>query len=295
MKERSPGVSRALVGVLVGAAIIAGIVTFVRQRDPGTGQFHPDGSLVTITSDGRFEIVDGADGDLVRLMRDDLSTYAISRVAVTPNGRYAFHDGAQTSCGDDTYRAIERLDLVRGVSLPVAIGTSPALSPDGRQLAFLTEGTKKGPAAFVKGGRPVCEERGSGTDELLAVLDLREEDATYVAGSYDAPLWPAEGKLVSTERRRAGYTIVQFLSSDEALGYRCAKARCDLAVIDPQDGSELRNVATVRDLDVRYAELDRRQQRLLVGSGAELITIDLETDELEHLGPGIVTAAWLPS
>jgi hypothetical protein len=100
---------------------------------------------------------------------------------------------------------------------------------------------------------------------------------------------------VSTERRRAGYTIVQFLSSGEALGYRCASTRCEIAVIDPQDGSELRHVATVRDLDVGYAELDRRRERLLVGSGAELITIDLGSDEVTRIGPGIVTAAWLPS
>lgn len=309
-EERSPWVSRALVVVLVLMGFGAGILTFAKDRraNPGGGRFHPDTSFVAITSAGKLEVRDGTDGSLIRLLREDLvvpSGATAASLTVARDGRYAFHDASQTTCRSVKMRAIAKVDLVRGLTLLDAIGSSPSLSPDGRRLAYLAPSTGGERTASVSGGRPVCGlgPAWDGKEGVLVVRELRadrERQIRLPAQPLDPPRW-VRGRIriraggvhwlidpdtLNRTRTSGGpFSIVEGLRGGEALGVDCYVKKskrsaplppapdqavgepCEFAIVDPRTGERNRSIATLGAYGhgVRIADLDDDGRRLLAG------------------------------
>jgi hypothetical protein len=313
--------------VLLG--IVAGLFTFLRERSPGQGQFHPDDSFVAITLDGKLEVRD-AEGKLLRLLREDLSEDTRSgrqvTIAVTADGRYAYHDAARTICKGMSIRAIARVDLVRGVSQLWVIGESPAVSPDGRKLAFLTDSYDgKEPFATLIGERPECaDQQGRPAGGMLVVRDQGSKTElrwTGDEGPLAAPRFLRDNRQLFVQRGSDGVVIdttqgeielddleplntgdlmpTQFLPRGRMLMYACDLQSCRFSVTRMDDRP--RSIAVLRGYgeDLRTVQLNPTGTRLLAGwssdEGSVLVSYVLDGDRTTMLSEDVVAAAWLPN
>lgn len=145
-RHRVPVARIALAGFATAVVItlVVTLVTVVREDgDSGTGvTVGPSGErpdqIVAVTEDGRVLVLDASTGAEIRTLAT--SADAGSRVAVTPDGRRVFFDrSANAPSGCSGSRQIVGVPLSGGEpELVAGAASEPAISPDGRLLAFLS-------------------------------------------------------------------------------------------------------------------------------------------------------------
>lgn len=149
-----------------------------RRRTPAT----PD-PLVAITSDGDLVLVDAVSGTVVRTVREGVAPDGEQTgLSVTPDRSAVYLHVATDWPGD-----VVRVSLDDGTLEDVGEGYGPAVSPDGRTLAYVSVRTGEG-----------TEERGIGlvdltTGETRFVLDDECVACERVLGSVT---WSADGRAL---------------------------------------------------------------------------------------------------
>ncbi len=320
MTERGVWVSRVLVGALVLVGVFVAVLTFVIERDSGGGQFHPDGSFVAITQEGRLEIRDGETGDMHRLLREDLAAeeFEDARITVSPDGRYAYHDAAITRCKGRDVRAVARVDLVRSFTQLFAAGRAPALSPDGRKLAYLVESFDgEVPATVLDGERPICGEPGDNDDlrELLVIRDIQTQIELRSGDQFeplDRPMWTGDDRLLVAGGGEEEYSFVDAESGaleptrrfdqvvvlattdrDEFIvGAAVTHAGC---AVSRMSSGDLIDVIEPKCGDTLFADVHEDGRRILIGADTAIVLGRPNDGDPVDLGRDIFAAAWLPN
>ena len=141
-RRRVPAARVALAGfaAAVVIALLVTLVAVVRDDNGGTGVTATPGGvapsqIVAATEDGRLVVLDAATGAEIRTLADGLD--AGTTVAVTPDGERVFFD-RRSSPQSDPPR--ELLTVPTGGGEPdrlIGGAGQPAVSPDGRLLAFV--------------------------------------------------------------------------------------------------------------------------------------------------------------
>lgn len=163
--------------------------------------------LVGLTWDGRLllRLLDPGTGEVRSEVAPDIGLPAGRTLAVTPDGTAAFVTAAPVDRGWDSL--LYRVSLADGSAQQVADGWDPAVSPDGRTLAFV-------------GPQP-----GDESETLFAVhlLDLATGAVRYLTGEQycgcellpGEPTWSPDGRQLAV-----------------GLGYPDSEYSVDLAVVD---------------------------------------------------------------
>lgn len=128
-------------------------------------------NIVALTVDGELVLLDAATGERVALIRDGFTPLRDGvaprgHLALTPDRRHAFVSEPPADGGENT---IVRVSLEDGSRQDVAFGYSPAVSPDGRTLAYIGSDAGADPL-----GDPSTESRG------VYLLDLTTGEAREI-------------------------------------------------------------------------------------------------------------------
>ncbi len=106
------------------------------------GAWYPDGERVVIYSDRdtsetfNFYTLDLASGELTQMTTFDSNA---SRASIDPSGRFLLYNRRIVE-GDNIHFEVRALDLTGENEISVAAGFTPNWSPDGKWIAFATEG-----------------------------------------------------------------------------------------------------------------------------------------------------------
>jgi hypothetical protein len=262
--------------VLAGTAIalvvllVAGLV--LRDDDRGnrvatTGSVGMPSRILAVTSEGRPQIIDAVSGARLR----DLASAPVlpgRQIAVTPDGRDAYVvAGSGDGCADTSIQGL-RLAGGFGVSIPRA--TAPAVSSDGRYLAYLQ--------CPLDAGQP----------DAILLRDLRtgeEQDFRSPAGTVfgDALVFAEPGRLLfETQELGSGRTAPMAL--DLATGVMDAGR--------PPVTADAPEVALPAPPDLVVGDATGRHFVAVVGE--TLYRWSVGDDEPTKVADGIVTAAWIP-
>lgn len=105
---------------------------------------HPrPATLVAVTTAGAVEVLDPTSGKLIRTLASGATGDAI---ALTPDGRTVYYQ-AMSGC----FGQVMRVPVSGGTPSPVVAGSLPAISPDGRLLAYAVE-----PVIAADNAPPAC-------------------------------------------------------------------------------------------------------------------------------------------
>ena len=150
-------------GMLLGAGVIAGVsLSGGTGPQPGGGGPLSAGApaamparIVVWTSTFRIEVLSSGTGRVIRTLATDVALYrGLPTLAVSAAGVVFFDDARR---GSEWVRSVR---LAGGPVTTIAAGTSPAISPDGRLLAFVT------------GTGQACSRPCPAKPESIAVRDL---------------------------------------------------------------------------------------------------------------------------
>jgi hypothetical protein len=138
----------AVVGVVVAGAVFGAIV----RRPParrlnvvGSHESRYPSHAVAVTADHRLVVLDARTGRALRVLATGVDAVnGFPTVAVAPDGNTVFFDRARRTgpreCRDGATRVeeIARVPIGGGPVLRVVRGAHPAISPDGKSLAYAT-------------------------------------------------------------------------------------------------------------------------------------------------------------
>src|SRR4051794_37740276 len=178
-RRRRPPILR-VAAVLVALAAVAAVVTLVRGGDPATVTTSTvpglPSAFLALTADGQLQVRSSRDGGVERTV----ATMTVSgpvNLAVTPDGRSVylardrpFKRGECNQPQDTLLDEVVRVDLTSRQIEPIGRGAEPALSPDGRRLAYVRQ---------VDG---ICR-RGVGGQELVIRDVASGRERTIAAGA----------------------------------------------------------------------------------------------------------------
>jgi WD40 repeat protein len=173
MAERAPRPRRVWPAVAAGFAVVVVLALVIALLANGNNEDavspaskpHPS-RIVGVTYDGRLVIVSAKDGHILHTLAADAA--AANGVSVSPDGRtiyYARDTGARCGTGDPV-TTVAAIPVAGGAPTDLVSNVRfPAVSPDGRSLAFT--------------GIPNCSDAG----RSILVRNLTRDTHRY--GSYD--------------------------------------------------------------------------------------------------------------
>ena len=276
----------------------------------GTWLYYESGAprILAATDDGRIVLLaeDGTELDeLGTLNPEDAS----NGFAVSTDGRFAYFDrGRRSACDAE----VVRLNLDTGRVRTIAAGGQPALSPDGRRLAYVG-----------------CGE-DSDTENRVFVRRLRsaKEQSIDVEGALlvSRPSWAPDSRLLAVEVSAGGVAeihvmdprssenrVVMLESTENTFwrGYRGATGEfyaltapggeagsgslLPVITIDPETGATL---GTLFELDAQCCPIDLATDRegtaiLAAGTNAGLVVWREGAGAPQPIAPAIRKAAWV--
>ncbi|HUF83012.1 MAG TPA: hypothetical protein VMQ81_00305 [Acidimicrobiia bacterium] len=278
----------------------------------GTWQYFTpaDPSVLAATDDGRLILL-ASDGTEQRELGAIAPNDATNGFAVSPDGRFAYFDrGGEPTCD----AKVVRLNLETGRERTIATGAQPALSPDGRRLAYVTcrresdfpdrlvvrrlksgkERRIEPPDALLLAlpswapdSRHLAIEVSNGTGEEIWVLDATADETRVVTlESVDNTFW-------------AGYRgdTGEFYALTAPGGEGGAGSPLPVIAIDAETG---RTLGTLFELDAQCCLIDLASDRsgttiLVAGTNAGLVVWREGEAAPSPVARGIRSAAWVPT
>ena len=279
--------------------------------------------VVVVDADGRVVVLDGGTGHEVRDLLDGVTVDdpASNDIAVGPDRTGVF----VTMPPDDPEGESEiiRVPVDGGEPETVAIGSAPAVSPDGDTLAFVTYQQSTDGA-----GHPdpalVVHDLASGQESRLAAGQLFQfipdvewtADGTalvFTAGEIHTGLYAVNPDAASLdESRRLGPDLEQeagttswgpvaALADDQlAVVETCCGVspaeRWRIAAVDVSEGAVDDTLLPGERIEATHLDSDQNAERLLIvvgggPGGGELLRWDGARDP-EQIAEGIIVAAW---
>jgi hypothetical protein len=135
--------------------------------------------IVAVTTGGAVELVDSATGagTAITANQDAIG----DELSVSPDGKTVYF-AVRKGCADD----IESVPIGGGTPSMVAVGLLPAVSPDGKELAFVRESYSGGPTETNYTCIPVEQTKKA----EVVVRNLATGSEQDYPPSPDAPAWP---------------------------------------------------------------------------------------------------------
>lgn len=278
------------------------------------------GFAVAASELGRLVVLDTETGEAVRVLDQQTEGARIESVSLSPDGQTVDYDVVHP----DRPPLVMRVPVAGGATEEVASGTRPAVSPDGGQLAFATDGEFAVPGsgervwiyntlvvrALVSGRKRRWLPKDNDFARLATITQISWApdsrrlvfDAQYENGTAAILDTAVDGSLADATN--------SFLTGDDdvvspvwlddgriAVGLSCCYSEYDpqrtrVLVVEP-DGSNPNDLA-LPGIDLDLIAYDRTGRHLLYGSGdgtIELTMIDPE-GRSQVLGTGFVDADW---
>lgn len=200
--RRGPrGRRAATAGALLAAVVIGTLAlatldprdpeTRVVTRSPGSAGPLPETILALSRRGGRVVLLDSATGKVMRVLATGRPT--LQGVALAPDGRTAYYS-VSSGCGGGT---IYRVPL-DGSARSVAEGVSPAVSPDGRALAYAAPGEPR------PGGLRTCHnvvfvrDLATGAERMWRYPDDEDHrSALYHDGEFTKLAWAPDSRRLA--------------------------------------------------------------------------------------------------
>ena len=330
---------RWFIGFLVLPLIVTTIaaVVLVRTssvaRSPGHNTAGPSQHAasampaeVVVWEHFRLDVLSSLDGHLIRTLATDVGEFRGSpSLSVAPGGTVYFDNHAYV--GSSPVDRIYSVPVSGGVPSYITDGRSPAVSPDGRFLAYVTNDPVNSPV--VK--------------ETITIEDLRSHAIrSWTATAPEADLWAlswspdsrflsfSETASTSPDAVATSYLVldttasvltpgaVQRLSLAPGVSWACfiagtrsgelvgvgevsLRSGLRLVAIDARSGRTIRNLVTIPDALDATVQADASGKHLIVaasGSGSfgygRLYRWTSGSAYPTSLAPGVLVAAWVP-
>lgn len=317
----------------VAAAVVAAIAIFnalgpvERGRVVGEGGDGPPEEFVAITQQGELQIRRTEDGEVVRTLRDDVDmSYGPPRIAASSDGRFVYTDRFELEdCPDGGARTqkIARVLLPSGEIEAIATGAEPALSADGRRLAYVTSSDTSACGHY---DTLVVRELGSRTEQRWTANPSEPDWAVSM------PYWSPDNRMIKLallegpsvsvrliDTLESGFfsladahqvpvpefsAALGYLTEDELLTAQTPEDEHDLVTIDPVSGDVVRRLVVIPGIyddfsavasrDGKYALLTLR----LAGGRSEedpveLLLYTVEPSRYIDVTEGVVAMDWL--
>lgn len=234
LRARAERPRRVWPALAAGFAIVVVVALVVALMARDNGDPTPPAStpypsrVVVVSYDGKLQVLDSRTGRAIRTLAADADPEG--GLAVDPRGRTIYYTRfvADSACGspvEEPLREIARVRVSGGEPVSMVFGVrSPAISPDGRYLAFT--------------GVPDCSDAGS----AVVVRDLRSNDNSSRTWFADQPTnlgidglsWSADGRSILFHWRDdpTGYStrILDTRNTGTAIE-RAAKVAADKSVV----------------------------------------------------------------
>jgi WD40-like Beta Propeller Repeat len=157
--------------------------------------------IVAWTSDRELEVISTTTGAVERTLASDVALFApgVPTLSVSPVG-VVFFDSVPTvgiSPPDAQGDQIYSVSIVGGPVREVSPGYDPAISPDGRTLAFVaSNGVGEAPYQLASGGIELAQLNGS---EITGVRTLHPS-GTMVGAGFSNLSWSADSQILSFDQ-----------------------------------------------------------------------------------------------
>jgi hypothetical protein len=157
--------------------------------------------IVAWTSDRELEVISTTTGAVKRTLASDVALFApgVPTLSVSPVG-VVFFDSVPTvgiSPPDAQGDQIYSVPIVGGPVREVSPGYDPAISPDGRTLAFVaSNGVGEAPYQLASGGIELAQLNGS---EITGVRTLHPS-GTMVGAGFSNLSWSADSQILSFDQ-----------------------------------------------------------------------------------------------
>ena len=312
------GMTAAPPGVRTPMATPTGVST---RTETGDGETTED-IVVVVDADGRVVVLDAGTGDEVRDLLDGVRVDdpASNDIAVSPDRTGVFVAIPPDDPEGDS--EIVRVPVDGGEPETIAVGTAPAVSPDGDTLAFVTyEQRTDGP------GHPdpvvVLHDLASGQESRLAAgqhfqfvpdVEWTADGAALVftAGEIHTGLYAVDPDAGSLEAsRRLGPDLGQagtmswgpvaaLADNQLAVVETCCgvppEERWHITAVDVSEGATDDRLLPGGRIEATHLDSDPDAERLLIvvgggPGGGELVRWD-GTGDPEPITEGVIVAAW---
>jgi hypothetical protein len=164
-------------------------------------QVQTPSEIVGWTSNRDLEVISTTTGAVERTLASDVALFApgVPTVSVSPRG-VVFFDSVPTvgiSPPDAQGDQIYSVPIVGGPVREVSPGFDPAISPDGRTLAFVaSNGVGEAPYQLANGGIELAQLSGSGITEVR----ILHPTGTMVGAGFSNLSWSADSQTLSFDR-----------------------------------------------------------------------------------------------
>jgi len=162
-----------------GSSVAGGATPTPGRGSSGAASGPGQPQIVAVTTGGAVELVDSATGTGTALTANQDAIG--DEVSVSPDGKTVYF-AVRNNCADD----IESVPIGGGSPSMVAVGLLPAVSPDGKELAFVRESYSGGPTETDYTCIPVEQTKKA----EVVVRNLATGSEQDYPESPDAPAWP---------------------------------------------------------------------------------------------------------